>query len=765
MCMKGIWNTGRQPMDVLTCDITIERIDPSVEEWHVKLQAANTESEPERFLLPFLLADLPQDRTSIITWINQLVLNAGFSTSSQTQDQCAVLIGRKLFDRLFVGSIRSLFTQYRAALKYAESRYSRINIRLILPPELQHIPWELLCDEDGAFLVIDQSISITRYYRSREFQHQPELSTNPFNLVAVSSCPSNLNTKIAQTIDLDTHLQALRDIESQNLKYRVVLEPLSETNTFEVLRQRLQESIDVLHIFCHGVCDTQSGQYVLVLADKNNNIQAVTTKEFVAAIRRQVPLVFINACQSALPASVDPENRNGSLAIALLKKGVLAVIAMQFDLDQKDATILTKVFYERLLDGLAVDRAMMDACIELFHTARDGKSSELAWLTPVLFSQLHDGLLFSESSQEKIQTPDIQVQSVYVNDNVSSITPDEFWFSRGFFRNPFETFSAEQEYAQGTRPFFYKPDQFESWVGDPRRPSSNIIFGQRGVGKTSCRYELARQAGEVIADPALVVSITEFDRLFAARNPADLEHQTRELIASATVLQLHRKLLEYPSRQQSLKDNQEAYKVYQSLFNVYGLAETGALSKKRFFRKSTSLLKVLRLLYNVAHAAQFPSIYIMLDSIDDWPETKNRPEEILRILQPLFNSPVIFHGQGFAFKFFLPTALEQLMKDERVLVLNRVSPQKITWSDSQLLNIVGRRMLGVSRTLTATLPRLSQYCDQTYIDVDSRLLRSAEGSLTQLLMLSAKIVEAHCSGTADNEAPISSATINGILTA
>jgi spore germination protein GerM len=123
----------------------------------------------------------------------------------------------------------------------------------------------------------------------------------------------------------------------------------------------------------------------------------------------QTRLVLLNACLGALPAGDDPFS---SVGAALLRGGVPAVIAMQFELAEDAAAELARVFYAELIAGSPADLALTEARLHLYGRY----PTRLDWAIPVLFLRADDGVLFEVTADQRPTTndqrrPDIDIKT------------------------------------------------------------------------------------------------------------------------------------------------------------------------------------------------------------------------------------------------------------------------------------------------------------------------------------------------------------------
>jgi tetratricopeptide (TPR) repeat protein len=100
-------------------------------------------------------------------------------------------------------------------------------------------------------------------------------------------------------------------------------------------------------------------------------------------------LVFLNSCEGARGSESDAFS---STAATLVRRGVPAVVAMQYEITDAAAIEFSRDFYEALADSLPVDAAVTEA------RAAVSMESMLEWGTPVLYMHSPDGRVFDIST-------------------------------------------------------------------------------------------------------------------------------------------------------------------------------------------------------------------------------------------------------------------------------------------------------------------------------------------------------------------------------
>lgn len=98
-------------------------------------------------------------------------------------------------------------------------------------------------------------------------------------------------------------------------------------------------------------------------------------------------LVLLNSCEGATSSDTDIFS---STAATLMRRGIPAVIAMQYEITDRAAIEFSRSFYEALVNGMAVDAAVAEAR----KAVSIGVNNTIEWGTPVLFLRAADGLIF-----------------------------------------------------------------------------------------------------------------------------------------------------------------------------------------------------------------------------------------------------------------------------------------------------------------------------------------------------------------------------------
>jgi tetratricopeptide (TPR) repeat protein len=148
----------------------------------------------------------------------------------------------------------------------------------------------------------------------------------------------------------------------------------------------------IFHFIGHGGFDLQRDEGVLALVNEVGTTELLGATELARLLgdHPSLRLVLINACESA---RASPQDRFSTLA----RRGLPAVLAMQYPITNRAANEWTRTFYEAVADGQPVDAAVAEARTAISLAL----PRSLEWGTPVLYLQARDGILFQLSGQTR----------------------------------------------------------------------------------------------------------------------------------------------------------------------------------------------------------------------------------------------------------------------------------------------------------------------------------------------------------------------------
>ena len=298
-------------------------------------------------------------------------------------DQAGLIdFGRQLYNLLFTSDIELLFEQSAGESLRKADQGIRIRLR-IEAPELIVLPWEFLYwPRKERFLGTSTQCPVVRYLEIFEPIENLEVELPLKMLVAIPESPeldaANEKANLIQTLTgLENHVK-LTFFEG-----RVTYGKISDA--------LLEERFHLFHFIGHG--EFQNDQAVLQLNSEDGDIDYIDDTRFanLFANHPTLKLVFLNACKGAEASSTTPF---AGMAYRLVKRGIPAVVAMQYAIYDDIAILFSREFYRSLFKSPASGRVEYAVS-----TARNRLLGEFPGErdigAPVLFMRASEGLLFN----------------------------------------------------------------------------------------------------------------------------------------------------------------------------------------------------------------------------------------------------------------------------------------------------------------------------------------------------------------------------------
>jgi hypothetical protein len=150
----------------------------------------------------------------------------------------------------------------------------------------------------------------------------------------------------------------------------------------------------VVHFIGHGGFDPVAREGVFYLRGdgcENYQLRAGHLGQLLSP-HHALRLVMLNSCNSAAGSGSDPFS---SAATTLVRRGIPAVLAMQFEISDSAAVEFTRSFYEAVAAGESVDIAVRSARMSVCLS----RPNSIEWGTPVLFLRQRDGRIFDVNAR------------------------------------------------------------------------------------------------------------------------------------------------------------------------------------------------------------------------------------------------------------------------------------------------------------------------------------------------------------------------------
>lgn len=317
---------------------------------------------------------------------NALLRSRVRTRKALTPEEKAVRVfGGKLFDSIFSGEARNLYYESRLQAGHA-GRGLRLKLRA-QPPEFAHLPWEFLLEpRRDEFICLSVETPIVRYPELPQ-PTEPWRVDGPLRILGMVAHPLGW-----PELDAAQEQQRIEQALAAARKRGAAIElRWLEGQTAAALQRALRpsETWHIFHFIGHGSFETPRDEGVLWLADDRGRAHPLGARQLARLLgdHRPLRLAVLNACEGARGGELDVFS---STAATLVRSGLPAVLAMQYEISDRAAILTAEWFYESLADSLPVDAAVAEARKAI---SLDNDRS-LEWGTPVLFMRAPDGRIF-----------------------------------------------------------------------------------------------------------------------------------------------------------------------------------------------------------------------------------------------------------------------------------------------------------------------------------------------------------------------------------
>jgi WD40 repeat protein/tetratricopeptide (TPR) repeat protein len=296
------------------------------------------------------------------------------------EEQTIQVFGKALFEALLVGEVG---THYRVSWREARRQNKGLRVKLhVKPPELSSLPWEFVYDPQHSYLGLSSRTPLVRY---PDVPHPIERLrvTPPLRILGMVASPQGL-PQLDVGHEKRLVEEALRVLQARKL---VDLTWLEGQTWRELQRAMRRGPWHVLHFIGHGGFDPETEEGAIALSDEEGRKHLLGASDLALLLDDHyfLRLVFLNSCEGARGS---PRDAFSSTAATLVRAGIPAVVAMQYEITDRAAIEFSRSFYDAVADRLPIDAAVAEA-----RTAVK-MGSALEWGTPVLYMRSEDGLIF-----------------------------------------------------------------------------------------------------------------------------------------------------------------------------------------------------------------------------------------------------------------------------------------------------------------------------------------------------------------------------------
>jgi hypothetical protein len=288
--------------------------------------------------------------------------------------------GEGLFNAVFGSEVRLLLAR---SFDRCKDRGVGLRIRLRVCDDLATLPWEYLWDpEEGDFLALSHRSPIVRYTELAQ-SVEPLQVEPPLRILVVISDPKDL-----PRLDVEREWGKLTDaLSGLSGRGKVVIDRLEESSMDALQRALRRGEYHVFHFVGHGGFDPVTNEGVVAFED-GTGLRKLVSAQLLGTWLNDSPslrLAVLNACEGARTAAQNPF---AGVAQRLLRRGIPAIIAMQFEISDGAALAFSRAFYEAVADGYPIDASVAEARKTIL------EMSAVEWGTPVLYMRSEDGRVF-----------------------------------------------------------------------------------------------------------------------------------------------------------------------------------------------------------------------------------------------------------------------------------------------------------------------------------------------------------------------------------
>ena len=347
---------------------------------------------------------------------NEIKLALRIIESGQTDKELLKALGNTLYRALFPNQINARF---HATMAGAAS--NKVRLRLIFQsPELAALPWEFLYDEGtNSFLANNTQTVLSRYIDVPLLKRTLIGATLPLKALLVIASPSNL-----PKLDTDGEEKLIKEALQKHIEAGLIELDVLQSATSSNIRQKLREKpYNVFHFIGHGKFENNQGYIALV--DEDGKAKYLDDESFSNFFlgNNSLGLVILNSCKGA---TISFNHAFTGTAPNLVRRGIPAVIAMQYTIYDNTAKIFASEFYRTLALGYPVDAAIQSTrnaiSIEVGLETRD-------FATPVLYMRAKDGIILNGLVQLNTYQPPSEFKPL-IEEKLKSFCGREFVFAK-----------------------------------------------------------------------------------------------------------------------------------------------------------------------------------------------------------------------------------------------------------------------------------------------------------------------------------------------
>ena len=298
--------------------------------------------------------------------------------------------GRVLFDTLFPSEVRRLYDAAR--FRHDNRRLNIIFTSMI--PWVADFPWEFAFDFASQTFLATADVRFVRNVLSPMPADRID-SKALLRILVVSAQPAG---SVPLSIEEERRYiaEAFKPLTSAGLVEVEVIPRATPKLLHEAVRTRAHgDEFDIIHFIGHGEFDRTTNTGYVLFEDEGGRPQRMSASQLLDVLRsRSIRIVFLNACETGRGADAE---YNRGVAMALVRDGIPAVVANQYSVLDRAASLFSLHFYACLATGLRLGDAMRESRIAIRYSGVE----PMDWGVPVLFARNPNARLCAPSKVSK----------------------------------------------------------------------------------------------------------------------------------------------------------------------------------------------------------------------------------------------------------------------------------------------------------------------------------------------------------------------------
>ena len=371
--------------------------------------------------LPALLSGRAELQEAVVSPLP--VRQAGSAAEHRVRE-----IGQVLFSALFGSGAVAGMHRTCAMLAAERGQDFRVELR-IDDPVLASLPWEVMYDEAAGGYVCRRD-PVARQIAVPS-PAMPLTVDPPLRVLGIVSSPRDL-----PPLDTGKEQKLVEKALARAAPGAVELTWAPSSAWADLHDELLDGRWHVIHFIGHGGFDPDLAEGVLAMTGRHGRADLVEASRLVDLLRQARPLprlVVLNSCLGAASATTDLFS---ATATALVRGGVSAVVAMQYEISDPAAAAFTSGFYGALAGGRRIDEAVSSGRVAILGV----HGQTLEWITPVLYLR-----------PDACQVPIVPEQRPTDNGGSEPEKDDTDWAETGFHQEPGDR-AGSASYSRGRGP-------------------------------------------------------------------------------------------------------------------------------------------------------------------------------------------------------------------------------------------------------------------------------------------------------------------------